>query len=807
MALPMCFGYTLPKGAQAQRPERPRGKQMIGSTLFSRARIIFSVSVGIVVLAGLSPSACSRVRLEFPEQEVDTGTVDNLLEISGNFCVSPSTNVIYPVKVTFIVDGSGSQQFADQNRQRVTAVVDTITTLVGSGNVFFKLIVFNSSITATPVVGGTSEFTNDLGVLNNATNNLAEADTLTDYQGALAYAYNGIVNDIITVSATEGASALSRTKYVNILISDGIPDPQCTAGLCNDTSPVFPADPACGGIRTDLLCENQNYIKCMMKAQNAPCSEGLCNTECGGGVCSFDETTCYDQGDSAPTLFGGAEQTQLSGGADYNQPYQILKIVNDIMQLQKDYEVGEIRVHAGLVLDPLVDPAVIAVFGDPAQAIPLMKQVAEVGQGQYLEFYGGDSINFVGVNFRSIKQPRVIRTFWADNVTTKIRANGLVPDSDADGLPDQEEFDLKSSPINPDTDCDGYGDLIEYQLRGFGFDFADPCMPAPPGATACITPLDPCDPGANLPSNCQPPPPGVLCTPIHGIDSDLDGLTDCEEIALKTDCNNADTDADGIDDRTEIFASLNPLIWDFDIDSDQDGEPNGREIKWHLNPVLEQNSAQIRNRYRYDRNQITATVDSRSCFEFDIRKIELMSTADATNIVGDVGENIVRVYMGENLADTLTAPPLYRTACIRARFVPPNIKRPLGGKIELYEEDFGYILGPDPYLKTGIIDTFDITTDCLDSCSDFSACAGCQSCATGVCRDVGWECCDDSACGGGASCVSHTCKQPCAEASPCSGTNEVCYAGACWQSCGTDEDCSGSATCQPDGLCWIIPQN
>ncbi len=74
------------------------------------------------------------------------------LRLSGQFCTSPAANVIYPVKIMFITDGSGSQQFTDQNRQRVVAVTETIQKLIGAGNVFFKILVFNSAITATPKV-------------------------------------------------------------------------------------------------------------------------------------------------------------------------------------------------------------------------------------------------------------------------------------------------------------------------------------------------------------------------------------------------------------------------------------------------------------------------------------------------------------------------------------------------------------------------------------------------------------------------------------------------------------------------------
>lgn len=56
-------------------------------------------------------------------------------------------------------------------------------------------------------------------------------------------------------------------------------------------------------------------------------------------------------------------------------------------------------------------------------------------------------------------------------------------------------------------------------------------------------------------------------------DSDLDGLTDAEEVKLKTNPNNADTDSDGLTDWAEIkLYNTDPLNPDSDGDSYKDGE-------------------------------------------------------------------------------------------------------------------------------------------------------------------------------------------------------------------------------------------
>ncbi|MEQ8273996.1 MAG: DUF4215 domain-containing protein [Deltaproteobacteria bacterium] len=63
-----------------------------------------------------------------------------------------------------------------------------------------------------------------------------------------------------------------------------------------------------------------------------------------------------------------------------------------------------------------------------------------------------------------------------------------------------------------------------------------------------------------------------VCTMV--VDSDGDGLSDDQEVALGTDPTDADTDGDGIDDGDEIAAGTNPT----DADSDDDGIADGEEI-------------------------------------------------------------------------------------------------------------------------------------------------------------------------------------------------------------------------------------
>jgi hypothetical protein len=63
------------------------------------------------------------------------------------------------------------------------------------------------------------------------------------------------------------------------------------------------------------------------------------------------------------------------------------------------------------------------------------------------------------------------------------------------------------------------------------------------------------------------------------IDTDQDGLLDCEEALLRTDKTLPDTDGDGIPDRLEVLRGGDPLVNDLLIDSNQDGVTDGDAMR------------------------------------------------------------------------------------------------------------------------------------------------------------------------------------------------------------------------------------
>ncbi len=108
-------------------------------------------------------------------------------------------------------------------------------------------------------------------------------------------------------------------------------------------------------------------------------------------------------------------------------------------------------------------------------------------------------------------------------------------DTDGDGLNDDCECSLNTSPLLADTDGDGLDDGVEDANGNCRFE---------PGET---------DP--------------------RQADTDFDGASDSEEIAAGTDPLDPDSDDDGIPDGVELNSCLDP----FSADTDMDGLPDGTE--------------------------------------------------------------------------------------------------------------------------------------------------------------------------------------------------------------------------------------
>src|SRR5687768_2081825 len=96
------------------------------------------------IFAAAFALSCTRADLQAID-DIQVDVVDNLLEIEGEVCTDPPEQTDFPVKIMFIIDGSGSMQFIDNPTFRALAVEETILRLRSNPAVSFAVIRFNES--------------------------------------------------------------------------------------------------------------------------------------------------------------------------------------------------------------------------------------------------------------------------------------------------------------------------------------------------------------------------------------------------------------------------------------------------------------------------------------------------------------------------------------------------------------------------------------------------------------------------------------------------------------------------------------
>jgi hypothetical protein len=612
-----------------------------------RARA-FLVAAPVLAAVAASGASCSQPSLsKIPAPVV---TVDDELQIQGEVCASPPANAIFPVKILFLVDCSGSLIVTDPADVRVQAINEIVDKYKGLPGVEFGLLAFNSTInnvtkgfTATP----------DLSTIDSV---ISVADDLTDDQGVLGAAYEMITQDLLASTPADRA----RSKYIIIFFTDGIPDPLCSA----DTT-------KCGS----LTC--QPHTHCVPTTILAPGSKEEEQYACDADyqICTVpkkDWQTAFDP-PLNPMLY-----PQLMAGANYNTTPQILAEVDQIMQLQSQYHVGSITLNTDFLfpVNALSNPLAVPFALDRPAGEALLTAMAAAGNGVFQEFTDDTQINFLNISFASLQiQNSIVQTFASNQVTEEI-GSALVLDSDGDGLTDAQEQELGTCvalsdkcPTPWDSDGDGYSDFIEVLYKTSGFDPLDPKKPATP---------------------C-----GLI-----GVDHDGDGLMDCEEEFLGTETLNPDTDGDFAPDLMEVRNGMNPLDpTDAYGDINRDGILNEAEIKMGISPTQQVAASEkaLALGYQFNIEPSKNSNATGTCYNFSVQHIRLMTPA-ATPATAE-GYNRIYYDVFETAEDSPTNFSTVRRACADVLYVNGKIKVPLTGVVNFVDSDFVPLGKFDPLLN------------------------------------------------------------------------------------------------------------
>ena len=499
--------------------------------------------------------------------------IDNKLKIQvDQFCTENPDEVIFPVKIMFIIDCSSSMNVSDRIDPitllsgRSNAVKEVVDQYIGQKGVEFSLVKFSgeSNIltqydTNGDNLGDADGFTNIPAEIYAAIGELESLSTTTDYEGALSLAYELLVTDMMQINEDK----LARSKYILIFLSDGLPNPV---------------------------------------------------------------------------------------SSNHNTDERILKVVNDLMEIGKENKIDELKLHTAYLSSPTISQ------NASSKAISLLKSISEQGEGTFRNFSNNEEINFLYVNYTSLKRMYTIKSLIVSNMNARPVSDKVSVDSDMDGLADINEYELGTDSSVSDTDDDGFSDFLEYSLRNSGFD-----------------PLDPDD------ADCL--------TEFDRRDSDGDMLKDCEERFIGTSPYLFDSDADGIPDGIEYRYNTNPVKNDVLSDIDFDSASNISELRIHTNPVVNDSANASNLAYRYN-IQSKGIIDASECYSFTVENISL-NTTQLSNNPDNNGFNNVLISISQVLFNNPDDFGIFRIACVKAKYIKDNnIKIPFSGLIKLEQSHF-----------------------------------------------------------------------------------------------------------------------
>jgi hypothetical protein len=316
--------------------------------------------------------------------------------------------------------------------------------------------------------------------------------------------------------------------------------------------------------------------------------------------------------------------------------------VNDINDMCEEYGVGSFNFHTFLLLGNFGTDA--SGQARQAEAETTLQGMAERGNGQFRLFENAEAIDFISIVDMRLTVEYDVKYLVAYNYNIKPGSDLVYTDSDGDGLTDEEEETYGTDPTRRDTDGDGFSDFFEVKVSSPGH---------------VLDPLDPSD------SICDQ---GII-----GVDSDNDGLTDCEEYVKGTDRMSPDTDLDGIPDGIEFLTGMNPLQVQDNVDTDFDGVVDWLEVQRHTNVMANDPRIRERNSYSYSIqdmglvaiNQGTDMASHVRQYSFDISNIDLAPTLGYTREDGTAsraGDNLIRFYLAEVPEDRPDSPPVFRMA-------------------------------------------------------------------------------------------------------------------------------------------------
>lgn len=633
-----------------------------------------------LILVVLGFAGCTDAFIE--PKPVEKNNVDNRLTLTGTVCTERPRPDGFPVKVVLVVDQSGSMCVSDPpGSQEVGGFCQQIASLVvppgvteparvralkrllqqfaTQPNVSVSLVPFETNVKnpfPASTASMTSRFTraDNPGLLTSLQNLQSQLGKGTDYQGALAYAYTVIADDIALLTQSKPES-LPRTRYVVVFLTDGTPYPRCAG---ND-----PANQA------DLIANYASPDRPELLWADSSGSGDFCNL--------IDPPPCMPGDSSCIPGF--------VSGTDRNQNYQLFSYVDQLMELRDAYNIGDIRLHTVLLFNEDAvrncGPICQDIYGTYPQVPPAqypaaakkiatwtLQQLAQRGNGVYQEFVGAAGVQAIGLgalDYSSLAAKNVMKQLLVKSMSSAPGDDDRVVDTDGDGLIDEldQAYKYKTNNFFGDTDGDCFDDDFEVRHYDEGF-------------RADVKDGRGCDP-------MSPLTPGCTCN----VDNDGDGLPAQVETYLKTKDTLMDTDGDGMPDGLEVRYGLDPLKRTATgLDTDGDGLPDSLELRSESNPIKRDNTFFDKEGYQYETKAVEQP-DQSICYDFSVSNLKLVTPPKQAGLTQ--GHNLYKVFFAEAPeSGVATDYGVWSVGCAWAQYDPPSVRVPAAPDLHFNRGDF-----------------------------------------------------------------------------------------------------------------------
>jgi hypothetical protein len=246
----------------------------------------------------------------------------------------------------------------------------------------------------------------------------------------------------------------------------------------------------------------------------------------------------------------------------------------------------------------------------------LMKEMAEAGNGKFLEFKDGQMVDlsqFQQIEARLRKQ-LVSYYIIPEGVLWNEDKKNVVADFDHDGIADHIEVEIGSDFTKKDTDEDGVSDGVQLRTTQY------PCRDSS------------CEVASRLDPLCH-----SYLKPDYTIrDSDGDGLNDCEEFYLQSNKESVDTNRNFVADFDEFLLGLNLSQENLLVgDTDGDKLSDLTELRKYL-PLFIPNQNITSDKdlgMEYELIKTRQLNDGRFCYSLDVKKVPMSSSKNTFHLI------------------------------------------------------------------------------------------------------------------------------------------------------------------------------